>query len=319
MTLETGLLIASTALSLTAVVLLSLLLLRRRRAKLEEEDAAQRIDAAIDVLDEKLSGASVLTVEQLDPIATGLGRLFEQVASVSHRVDELPAAVARAGGASPVTLEHQILEAEWNQFCANKELSSAYESAARDNEWHGLLDELTKVVPADLKPTFDGVIGPCREHRTVVQRIGFIPRIIDGKFPRLEGDAEEVRRTRELAGLLRCDASRLGFRFQSWVTETFLPFADLYLQRYQQAQFEKRQGELQAGATLVRQLLRVAAVEPIEVTLGETLFDSARHIGRSTTNDPQVPDGVITGVIRNGFLERQQLIRQPEVIVNRNR
>jgi hypothetical protein len=318
MTLETGLLMACTALSLIAVALLSFLLFRGKRARREEADATQRIDAAIDLLSEKLNGASVLTVEQLHPIATGLGRLCEEVASVAHLVEEIPART-RPDATSQVALEHQILEAEWNQFCANKELNAAYESAARDNEWHVVLDELTKVVPADLRPTFDAVIGPCREHRTVVQRIGFVPRIIAGKFPRLETEAEEVRRTRELTGLLRCDASRLGFRFQSWVTETFLPFADLYLQRFQQAKFEKRQEELQAGATLVRQVLRMAAVEPVEVTLGETLFDSARHIGRSTTNDPHVPDGVITGVIRNGFLEEQQVIRQPEVIVNRNR
>jgi hypothetical protein len=318
MTLETGLLIACTASSLIAAALLVFLLLRGKRAKRDEADAAQRIDAAIDLLGEKLNGARVLTVEQLDPIATGLGRLCEEVAGVAHLVEEIPARIP-PGAASPVALEHQILEVEWNQFCANKELAAAYESAALDNEWHVLLDELTNVVPSDLKPTFDVVIGPCREHRTIVQRIGFIPRIIAGKFPRLETDAEEVRRTRELTGLLRCDANRLGFRFQSWVTETFLPFADLYLQRHQQAQFEKRQEELQLGATLVRQLLRMAAVEPVEVTLGETLFDSARHIGRSTTNDPHVPDGVITGVIRNGFIEEQQVIRQPEVIVNRNR
>lgn len=318
MTLETGLLIACTSLSLTAVALLSFLLFRGKRARLNETDAAQRIDAAIDLLGEKLNGASVLTVEQLHPIAIGLGRLCEEVAGIAHLVEEIPAR-ALPDAASPVALEHQILEVEWNQFCANKELAAAYESAARDNGWHALLDELTNAVPSDLKPTFDAVVGPCREHRTVVQRIGFIPRIIAGKFPRLETDAEEVRRTRELAGLLRGDANRLAFRFQSWVTETFLPFADLYLQRHQQAQFEKRQEELQPGATLVRQLLRIAAVEPVEVTLGETLFDSARHIGRSTTNDPHVPDGVITGVIRNGFLEEQQVIRQPEVIVNRNR
>lgn len=318
MTLETGLLIAGTALSLIAVALLSFLFLRGKRASLKEADAAQRIGAAIDLLGDKLNGASILTVEQLDPIATGLGRLCEEVAGVAHLVEEMAARTA-PDATTQVALEHEILAVEWKQFCANKELTVAYESAARDNGWHALLDELTNVVPSDLKPTFDTVVGPCREHRTVVQRIGFIPRIIAGKFPRLDTDAEEVRRTRDLTGLLRCDANRLGFRFQSWVTETFLPFADLYLQRHQQAQLEKRQEELQAGATLVRQLLRMAAVEPVEVTLGETLFDSTRHIGRSTSNDPHVPDGVITGVIRNGFLEEQQVIRQPEVIVNRNR
>src|SRR5262249_34473725 len=101
----------------------------------------------------------------------------------------------------------------------------------------------------------------------------------------------------------------------------FLQFADLYLQRCQQARLEKRDGsELRDGLLLVRQVLHAADVEPIEVTPGETLFDSARHVGRSTTNDPRFADGVITGVIRNGFIEEgQQVIRQPEVIVNRMR
>jgi len=95
---------------------------------------------------------------------------------------------------------------------------------------------------------------------------------------------------------------------------------DLYLQRCQQAQIEKRDGATSEGLTLVRNMLRIAAVEPIEVTPGETLFDSTRHVGRSTSNDPRFADGVITGVVRNGFIEGGQLvIRQPEVIVNRMR
>ncbi len=317
MTIQTMLIVACAALSLIAVVLLVFLLFRRRRAVLEETDAAKRLNAVIDVLDEKVNKANVLTVEQLDPIANELALLRAEVTGVLRIVEQIAARPPVSTDA--VALEHQILGAEWNQFCANKELSAAFESATHDNAWQGILDELTQVVPSDLRPTFDGVIGPCREHRTVIQRIGFIPRIISGKFPRLETDAEEVRRTRELAGLLTSDASRFAFRFQSWVTESFLPFADLYLQRYQQAQLEQRPDELQNGVDLVRQLLRIAAVEPIEVTLGETLFDSARHIGRSTTNDPRVADGVITGVIRNGFIEGQQVLRQPEVIVNRSR
>lgn len=317
MTIETMLLIACTALSLSAVVLLAFLLFRRQRTLHEEADAAKRLDAAINRLDQRVNGTNVLTAEQLNPIANELEQLRDEVAGVLRVVEHL--AAREPAAADPVALEHQILGVEWSQFCGNKELSAAFETATQDNAWHGVLDELTKVVPAELKPTFDGVVGPCREYRTVIQRIGFIPRIISGRFPRLETDAEEVRRTRELAGLLNSDASRLGFRFQSWVTESFLPFADLYLQRYQQAQLEKRPDELKSGVDLVRQLLRIAEVEPIEVTLGETLFDSARHIGRSTTSDPLLADGVITGVIRNGFVEGQQVLRQPEVIVNRNR
>src|SRR5258708_7333392 len=177
------------------------------------------------------------------------------------------------------------------------------------------------VVPADLKSTFDAVAGPCREHRSLLQRIELIPRIVNGNFSRLTTDAEEIRRTRELASLLTSELARaLDFRIKSWVTDSFLPFADLYLQRCQQAQLEKSNGEMNEGLSLVRQMLHVAAVEPIDVKPGETIFDGTRHVGRSTSNDPRFPDGVITGVVRNGFIEGgQQVLRQPEVIVNRTR
>jgi hypothetical protein len=321
MTFETSLLIACTALSLTAVVLLALLWKHRRRETLRENDAVERLDLAIAVLDEKLHAADLLTSADLTPIAEELERLNGGMAGVAGAVDRMAAATPVAPPTDPVALEHRILGESWRQFRANRELSVAFDEARKDRAWAPLIDQLTNVVPADLKPTFEAVIGPCREHRTLVQRIDLIPRVVDGKFPPLATDAEEVRRTRELAGLLTVESThRLDFRFKGWVTDAFLPFADLYLQRYQQAQLEKRGGELEAGVNLVRQVLRMAAVEPIDVTPGETLFDSTQHVGRSTTNDPRFPDGVITGVVRNGFIEGgRQVIRQPEVIVNRMR
>jgi hypothetical protein len=241
------------------------------------------------------------------------------VAGVIRTIDALRASWAPQT-ADPVALEHEILAASWKQFRADRELSAAFDEAVRNRDWTGLIDDLKNAIPHDLEPAFDAVVGPCREHRTLVQRIELIPRVVSGEFPRLATDAAEVNRARELTNLLTPDnASRLDFRVERWVTDTFLPFADLYLQRYQQAQLEERVGELQTGRDLIRQLLQIATVEPIDVTPGETVFDSSRHVGRSTTNDPRFPDGVITAVIRNGFIEGQQMIRQPEVIVNRLR
>jgi hypothetical protein len=323
MTPQTPLLIACAALSAIAVALLVLLLLRRKRDTLREIDAVTRLDLVINVLDEKLNAADVLTVAELTPIAEGLEKLRGGIAGLQRVVER---AIATPPPPPPppadaVALEHQILAESWKKFRADQELSAAFDDAMTDRAWTQLIDELTNVVPADLQPTFDAVIGPCREHRTLVQQIGLIPRVLSGTFPRLATDAEEVWRTRELASLLTAEnTQRLDFRFRSWVTDAFLPFADLYLQRYQQARFEHGDGALEAGADLVRKVLRAAAVEAIDVTPGETLFDSARHVGRSTTNDPRFPDGVITGVVRNGFIEGgQQVIRQPEVIVNRMR
>lgn len=320
MTLTNALLIACSAASLIAAALLVFLLLRRRRETRAEADAGQRIDAAVERLEGKVDGADVLRAEQLAPLATEVQTLAASVTNLALRVETLIAA-PQTSAHDPVAFEHSILRASWKQFCANKELSAAFDTAAKDIAWDGPLTELGKIVPADLKATFDTIVGPCREHRMLIQRIGFIPRVVEGTFPKLEAPEDEARRTREFAGLLTPEiAPRLTFRFKNWLTDSFLSFADLYLQRYQQAQLEHRHDELERGMGLVRQLLRIAAVEPIEVTPGQTPFDSTRHIGRSTSNDPRFVDGVITGVVRNGFIEGgRQVIRQPEVVVNRMR
>jgi hypothetical protein len=339
------LLITSAALSFIAVILLSFLLFRLRRSNAEQAELARcldgvasKLDTALQFLDgklqkisagiaEKVAEANFLTPAHLSPIAADLGKLHEDVARIGQDVAEIasrPAASSRTS--DQVTVERQILGEWWKSFRANPDLSAAFDNASRETTWMPLLKELTKVVPADLKPTFDAVVAPCEEHRILIQKISLVPRVVSGEVERLTNEAEELRRTREFADLLQSaqsagDASgRLSFRVKSWITDTFLPFADLYLQRYQQARLDNRHDELQPGLTLVRQLLQIAAVEPIDVTPGETAFDSTRHIGRSTTNDHRFADGVITGVVRNGFVEGgQQVIRQPEVIVNRTR
>jgi hypothetical protein len=326
MTLTLAMLVACAALSLTAVALLAVLLRRRKRETLREVDATRQLEAAIELLDKKLNGANILTSDELTPIAGALGKLGQEVRSIARLVEKAvtapePDPAPVPAPTDPVALEHQVLGEAWKQFRGNRELSASFNDALQDRAWAGWIDQLAALVPTDLKPTFDAVTGPCREYRTLLQKLELIPRVVSGEFPRLATDAEEVRRTRELASLLTSEAAnRLDFRFKSWVTDTFLPFADLYLQRGQQATLEKRGGEPDAGFDLVRRLLRAAAVEPIHVTPGETPFDSTRHIGRSTTNDPRFADGVITGVVRNGFIEGgQQVLRQPEVIVNRMR
>lgn len=292
----------------------------------------EKLQKTSDVVADRLSATPFVTPGHLIPISARINKLQDELARVENEVVEIATRPSQGPppstrpAADPVALERQVLGEWWKVFRANAELSAVFDSAAQDSAWDPLLRELTKVVPPDLKPTFDAVTAPCREHRIVIQKIGLVPRLVSGDAERLPTDAEELRRTREFADLLQSvqwgsDASsRLTFRYKSWVTDTFLPFADLYLQRYQQARLESRHADLQPGVTLVRQLLRIAAVEPIEVTPGETPFDSTRHIGRSTTTDPRFADGVITGVVRNGFIEGgQQVIRQPEVIVNRTR
>jgi hypothetical protein len=262
-------------------------------------------------LTEKLEAVSLLKQEHLVPVTAAIGELRTHL---GQRTSD------------PVALEHQLLCESWKQFSANATLRAAYDEAVSDAPWKPLLDELPKLIPSDLQSSFDAVFAPCKDHREFVRKLRLIPRIVDREIQRRPNDVEELRRTRELAAVLAAaqsggdGAGPLNFRFKRWVTDTFLPFADLYLQRAQQADVEDRGADLRQGAMLIRQLMQVASVEAIEVQLGKTPFDSTRHIGRATSNDPRFADGVITGVVRNGFIEGgQQVIRQPEVIVNRMR
>jgi len=314
MTLETTLWINAVGSCVTLLALLAFLFLHAKRDRAQ----ARLPEALIRLLENKLRDANLLKPEDLTPLAQRLDEIHDDVIALTASKEPI---FGEAASTDPVALEHQILGESWKQFLKNSELRDALDDALQDRAWTQLLDDLKNVVPADLKPTFDATIVPCREHRSLLQRLELIPRIIDGKIARLTTDAEEIRRTRELTTLLASDVVKVAdFRLKSWVTDSFLHFADLFLQRYQQAQLEKRDGDLREGLHLVRQLLNVAGVEPIDLIPGETLFDSAHHVGRSTSNDPRFSDGVITGVVRNGFIEGgRQVIRQPEVIVNRMR
>jgi len=316
---ELLLLTGAVVLSVVAIALLAFRLVRIK-AKRKQESLAQ---LAGRLVDEKVRLANLARAEDIEPAVKLVHDMRNDVLALTQRIDQLAdtAPPPPPCAHDPVALEHQILDLAWQQFRKNAELSVAVDAALQDIAWSETLVALAGLIPPDLKPTFDAAIAPCREQRSLLARIALIPKITEGKIAPLAGAAAEIRRTRELAMLLSAEIGKVvDFRLRNWVTDSFLPFADLYLQRYQQAQLDKRDAELRDGWALVCRVLRAAAVEAIDVTPGETLFDSTRHVGRSTSNDPRFSDGVITGVVRNGFVEGgQQVIRQPEVIVNRMR
>lgn len=295
--------------------------------KLDRLDAAQQALAAeLQTWREQVNGATILSSAHLDSVTAALRELRDEVErrDVGHGVESAPPPAA--GGL--VSLERETLRESWKNFSQNEQLCAALENAIKDECWReiadALLTQLPKLVPDDLRPTFESVMAPARDYHNLVAKISLVPKIVSSEIPRLPNDAQELARTREFAQLLAMSSyasfvsDRLNFRLKNWVVDTFLTFADLYLQRYQQLQIEKSEKPLEEGVLIVKQVLRLAGVEPIDVRLGETPFDSTRHIGRSTRSDARFSDGVIVGVVRNGFIEGgRQVVRQPEVVVNR--
>ena len=256
--------------------------------------------------------------------------------AVVRRVDALDTAVQETREMTPpkpissLPLEREALGEAWKKFRENKELLAAVESGTQDSSWQKInvpiLVDLPPQVPEEIKATFDAVLAPARDYYNLISKISLVPRLVSDEVPRMGSEAQEVSRLREFTILLtmvqnsKLVSDRLEFRVKSWILDHFLSFADLFLQKYQIARFEKRETPLQPGLQIVLQVLDVANIKPVDLTLGQTRFDSAQHIGRSTTCDPRFEDGVIMSAVRNGFVQSgQQVIRQPEVIVNRVR
>ena len=132
----------------------------------------------------------------------------------------------------------------------------------------------------------------------------------------------EVRNSIQLLSRLQSyeDVQRiLNFIPGKWIREDFIGFADFFLCEYQKHCFENsKDNNLERALHIVNAALMKGELKAVVIILGETIFDSNHHIARSTANNPDIPDGTISGVIRNGFVQTDGLVyRQPEVIVNK--
>lgn len=301
---------------------------------------AAEVEQQVRPLLERISGLERRVPEppppspELDRIAQELENYKRLAMSVHQKVEALAAARSEIPTLPPVKsldLERDVLREIWNKSRENREIQAALENA-QDRRWEEirdpLLSELPRSVPEELRPTFVTVLAPARDFYTLVNKINLVPRLLGDKpedrLEPLPTEAQELMRLRELVNLLtmiqnsNLMADRLNFRLERWIVDHFLAFADLFLQRYQQAQMEHGAARLEPGVQIVRRVLKLADLEPVDLTLGVTPFDSTRHIGRSTASDPSFASGIIVGVVRNGFVRGgQQVIRQPEVIVNR--
>src|SRR5262249_24968150 len=155
----------------------------------------------------RLSGQPVQTVPM-----TVLGALSRDVESMKGQVNALliaarsPSERPTSSAMNALTLECEVLGESWKRFKDNKDVATSLERAARDTKWQEIRDplllQLPQAVPDDLKATFDAVLAPARDYHNLITKLSLIPRLINGDLPKLENEAQEVTRARELTYLL---------------------------------------------------------------------------------------------------------------------
>jgi hypothetical protein len=111
------------------------------------------------------------------------------------------------------------------------------------------------------------------------------------------------------------------FRPKIWIRESFVDFADSFMVTYQKQQLKNSHEHLEDAYEIIKETLKYSSLEPVDIKLGVTPFNSKVHIGRSTVSNADMPDKVIASVIRNGFYQSggKSFYRQPEVIINKQR
>jgi hypothetical protein len=231
-----------------------------------------------------------------------------------------------------VAIELEALRAGWQRYRDQQpRAASLAEGFASDPRSEliscDLLTVLPRAVGADqrLRAACESLLELVRDHYNFGVRASHIPALLKADPKSFEKDpARALMNIRDRAlvlAILQTGGSRgerLSFDLEKWIREQFLSFADLFFQVYQQARAESATDGLAEGRDVVLKILKVVGLEPIEIELGQTLFDSSKHIGRSTAYRPEMRDGTIAGVVRNGFRQvGGAVVQQPEVIVNR--
>jgi hypothetical protein len=281
--------------------------------------------------DERLSklAAAMASRSIVEELGARLDALQERLEACEERARQAPPPAPRPEP-DGIPLEREVFGETWRKFQReHREVLGVLEAALRDDRWRDirepLLLQLPPCVPDDLKPSFDAAMTSPREFHHLVTKLTVAQRLARNELEPLAA-VQELTRLREYINFLvilqhtNLASDRLNFRLESWIMDQFLGFADLFLQRAQQCAADAQRPQpdsLALGQRIIERVLKLADLQPVALVPGVTPFDSSRHVGRSTTSDARLANGVIAGVIRNGFVRGQKVIRQPEVIVNR--
>jgi hypothetical protein len=243
--------------------------------------------------------------------------------------EELAAEQARAASTNSDLMS---LRAAWKSSRRRRELSTLVaEFGAVDNDRDEirLRDRLESSLPdllmtqPELKRSYELALGPLEVYLFTMRKLKNL--VEDAESDAAVQAPTEARTIRAREGtllLLLLQGSDLTLRlrqfsFRNWLREDFRRFAENFYQTLAR-QGDPIESDMQKAQGLIEDALTLVGFKPMRIVLGQTPFDSGRHVGRGTDRRSTLLDGVIVGIVRYGFTDLSDQVVQPaEVIVNR--
>lgn len=237
-----------------------------------------------------------------------------------------------------IKFENDILKKKWTDLDENLKIIA--EKAKTDEDERAFYQTILKKIPMKIKDEelkklalkYPEKIASLRVHNDKISMLHVInkrfkDKYIEDKYTQNDMTAinvhEEIEWIRKWTQFLSSfDDKRevdkiTEFSPTKWIRESFIEIADYFLVQYQNTKPDDRSNTYEELHSIVVNILAKAGIEPISITPYKTMFNSEKHLSRSSTSNESLPDGVITGVIRSGFKQGERPIQTPEVTVNR--
>jgi len=182
---------------------------------------------------------------------------------------------------------------------------------------HSLLFEKTRLLTSEIKDYYSRINSIYYINDTINEN-NYIKTVEDKDLIK---EIFKIRRFNQLINeLYKVEEAQKIYDFRpiNWIREKFIDYSDYFIIEFQKAEVEGNQSLLIKPYEIICKTLSKANIEPVEISLWKTQFNSSIHIARSTVKEYKKPNGVIASVIRNGFKYKGgNYYRQPEVIVNK--
>ncbi len=229
--------------------------------------------------------------------------------------------------------EQALLKKDWKRFLnTEKEIGRLAQSVKAEGDHKVIFDELLRELPKavesdpQLSQFFGSKLAPIHFINRQLKLILLAGARAEQEMPEENALMSKLLGLRDSAHLLatfrntdKAGEELLRFKPTEWCNKKLPELADQFLCFYQEAQAKGQSAPLDKALKVVIRALRIGELEPIDIVLGETDFNSEIHVGVSRDNQPKYPEGTIVGVVKNGFknIRDARVVTQPEVIVNR--